>query len=190
MTGAKRVCDSGRDRSPRRGDGGALYGRLVDAEDDPDIALALSPDAARWSPDVGWCEPERGHFLIVGYDDDQLDLCDYPAVDSPLSTRRPWVSPLTEPLGCMILFAGQCAGGTLAWMHGGITRGEPGGWWDGDEDLIAVARRLRARVPDDQLAIPFVISMICGTTDDVTALFADEYRDRHGGGIGGVTVAP
>lgn len=150
--------------------------------------LALSPDAARWSPDRGWAEPEPAEF--AEYDDQVLLVLgdEFGPIESVLLHRRPWVSPLAEPLGCLVLFSGECAGGTLAWMHGGITLGEDGGWWDGDEELIGCARRLRARVPDDPCAIAFVISMICNPVEDITAVFADEYRERHGDQIGAVTV--
>lgn len=181
--------------------GGSPTVDLVDAEDEEDAwwsrqcdvgaFLMDAGDAAGWSSEHGWFDPvdaELGQESVA--DDDQLDLCDGP-VDSPLSRRRPWVSPLPDPPGCMVLFAGQCAGGTLAWVHGGITLGEDGGWWSGgDEDLITVARRLRARIPDDPCAIAFVVSMICDPVEDITALFADQYRERHGGQIGALTVIP
>jgi len=171
---------------------------LVDASDPDDAWWAAqcdvgpypmdAGDAAGWSSEDGWFDPidaELGQAMVLG--DDQLDLCDGP-VDSPLMHRRPWVSPLPEPHGCLTLFAGQCAGGTLAWVHGGLTPGEGGGWWDGDEELIAVARRLRSRVPDHPCAIPFVIACVCDPVEDVTALLADEYRAAHGDASGAVFV--
>ena len=175
------------------------YGRPVSTDPDDDAAWwAAQPDvgpyymdvgdAAGWLSESGWFDPidaELDQLGLLG--DDQLDLSTRLHWVSPLSTGRPWVSPLTEPPGCLILFAGERAGDNLAWMHGGLAVGEAGGWWVGDEELIEVARRIRARIPDDLCAVAFVISMICETTDDTTSLFADEYRSIHGTPDGAVT---
>ncbi|MCV7194092.1 hypothetical protein [Mycolicibacterium brumae] len=148
-------------------------------------------DAAGWTPGTGWFDPidaELDQTMVLG--DDQLDLCDHAVVDSPLMHRRPWVSPLPERHGCLTLFAGECAGDTLAWVHGGLTPGPAGGWWSGDEELIGIARKVLVRLPapDDPNAVPFVIACICGTTDDATIMFADEYRERYGNRLGAVLV--
>ncbi len=157
----------------------------------PDVGdfIMDAGDAAGWSSSTGWFDPIDAELgcAVVADDDDQLDICEG-RIESVLMHRRPWVSPLTEPPGCLVLFAGECAGDTLAWVHGGLVSGEDGGWWDGSEELIAVARRLRARLPGDPDVIPFVISMICGVVDDITASFADAYREQHGDQIGAVFV--
>ncbi|MFZ2240467.1 MAG: hypothetical protein WAV90_13195 [Gordonia amarae] len=160
----------------------------------PDVGdfIMDAGDAAGWSSDSGWFDPIDAELgcAVVADDEDQLDLCDHAVVDSPLMHRRPWVSPLADPEGCLVLFAGQCAGDNLAWIHGGLTLGEGGGWWDGDEELIGVARRLRSRVPDHPCAIPFVIACVCDPVEDVTALLADEYHATHGDASGAVVVTP